>query len=276
MTQGDIVSNKRLGAILAKIQADQRTQDERFLASTHRTLREKQRIRNGPSAGGCTAGQPIASGLPDIATLRRTRHFYFALTSTAPTAPIVRDSCRLQRFWTGRPTREGVPPAQSRESSAYLGCRPRHPSGSRPVCERSRNEPGRSCRGRPRLDTGYTSAQDHRASNVTRTQAWLTTRRGHVRSETVVSVSAKRARTIDSSREFRRAEPVSRRTCPCLATIGGPSPADLLDTSLCMTAIWCDRGSASLRSGLRVKKTEGGVPYTDDSRWPSLSFLVFR
>ena len=28
------------------------------------------------------AGQPIVSGLPDISTLRRTRHFYFALTFT--------------------------------------------------------------------------------------------------------------------------------------------------------------------------------------------------
>ncbi len=45
VTQGDIVSNKRLSAVLAKIHADQRTRDERFLASTHHTLRAKQRIR---------------------------------------------------------------------------------------------------------------------------------------------------------------------------------------------------------------------------------------
>jgi hypothetical protein len=45
VTQGDIVSNKRLGAVLEKIQADQRKRDEDFLANPKVTLREKRRIR---------------------------------------------------------------------------------------------------------------------------------------------------------------------------------------------------------------------------------------
>ena len=45
VTQGDIVSNKRLGAVLEKIQADQRKRDEVLLAKPKVTLREKQRIR---------------------------------------------------------------------------------------------------------------------------------------------------------------------------------------------------------------------------------------
>ncbi len=45
MTQADIVSNKRLGAVLAKIQADQRVRDEEQLTSPKFTLREKRQIR---------------------------------------------------------------------------------------------------------------------------------------------------------------------------------------------------------------------------------------
>jgi hypothetical protein len=43
--QGDIVSNKRLGDVLSKIQANQRKRDEEHLASPSITLRQKQRIR---------------------------------------------------------------------------------------------------------------------------------------------------------------------------------------------------------------------------------------
>ncbi len=45
VTQGDIVSNKRLGAVLSKIQTDQRRRDEEYLANKKITLRQKQRIR---------------------------------------------------------------------------------------------------------------------------------------------------------------------------------------------------------------------------------------
>ena len=58
VTHGDIVSNKRLGAVLAKIQADQRTRDERFLASTHHTLREKQRIRTARAQADAPPASP--------------------------------------------------------------------------------------------------------------------------------------------------------------------------------------------------------------------------
>ncbi len=58
VTYGDIVSNKRLGAVLAKIQADQRTRDERLLASTHRTLREKQRIRTARAQADAPPASP--------------------------------------------------------------------------------------------------------------------------------------------------------------------------------------------------------------------------
>jgi hypothetical protein len=45
VTQGDIVANKRLGAVLTKIQADQRERDEERLASPKVTRRRKQQIR---------------------------------------------------------------------------------------------------------------------------------------------------------------------------------------------------------------------------------------
>ena len=44
VTQADIVSNKRLGAVLAKIQADQRERDQQRLSSPKVTLREKRQI----------------------------------------------------------------------------------------------------------------------------------------------------------------------------------------------------------------------------------------
>lgn len=45
VTQGDIVANKRLGAVLATIQADQRKRDEETLASPRVRNRRKERIR---------------------------------------------------------------------------------------------------------------------------------------------------------------------------------------------------------------------------------------
>jgi hypothetical protein len=45
ISQGDIVANKRLSAVLLKIQADQRGRDEQLLASPKVTRRRKQQIR---------------------------------------------------------------------------------------------------------------------------------------------------------------------------------------------------------------------------------------
>ena len=45
VTQGDIVANKRLGAVLATIQADQRRRDEEALANPRIRNRRKERIR---------------------------------------------------------------------------------------------------------------------------------------------------------------------------------------------------------------------------------------
>ena len=45
VSQGDIVANKRLGAVLATIQADQRRRDEEALASPRVRNRKKERIR---------------------------------------------------------------------------------------------------------------------------------------------------------------------------------------------------------------------------------------
>ena len=52
VTQGDIVANKRLGAVLSKIQADQRERDEERLASPKVTLREKRQIRVARARAG--------------------------------------------------------------------------------------------------------------------------------------------------------------------------------------------------------------------------------
>jgi len=57
VTQGDIVSNKRLGAVLTKIQADQRRRDEELLASSKVSLREKKQIQ----AARARADAPVAS-----------------------------------------------------------------------------------------------------------------------------------------------------------------------------------------------------------------------
>jgi hypothetical protein len=55
VNQGDVVSNKRLGDVLSKIQAKQRKRDEEHLASPRVTLRQKGRIR---------AARALADALP--------------------------------------------------------------------------------------------------------------------------------------------------------------------------------------------------------------------
>jgi hypothetical protein len=61
VTQGDIVSNKRLGAVLSKIQADQRNRDEESLANKKVTLRKKQRIRRARTQADAPPGTPDRS-----------------------------------------------------------------------------------------------------------------------------------------------------------------------------------------------------------------------
>ena len=46
VTQGDVVENKRLGAVLAVIQSAQLERDRQRLASKKVTLREKERLRH--------------------------------------------------------------------------------------------------------------------------------------------------------------------------------------------------------------------------------------
>jgi hypothetical protein len=58
VTQGDIVSNKRLGAVLSKIQADQRNRDKEYLASEKVTLRKKRRIRKARAQADAPPGSP--------------------------------------------------------------------------------------------------------------------------------------------------------------------------------------------------------------------------
>lgn len=58
VTQGAIVSNKRLRAVLSKIQADQRSRDKEYLASQKVTLRKKQRIRTARAQADAPLGNP--------------------------------------------------------------------------------------------------------------------------------------------------------------------------------------------------------------------------
>jgi transposase len=53
--QADIVANKRLGAVLAQIQADQQERDRQRLAGRNLTLRQKARIRAARERAGATA-----------------------------------------------------------------------------------------------------------------------------------------------------------------------------------------------------------------------------
>ncbi len=76
---GDIVANKRLGAVLAQIQKDQQERDRQRLASRNLTLRQKARIRAARERSDATAphdpgGKPHPTFLlcrkPDISTWR--------------------------------------------------------------------------------------------------------------------------------------------------------------------------------------------------------------
>ncbi len=58
VTQGDIVSNKPRAAVLSKIQTDQRRRDEKYLANTKITLRQKQRIRTARTQADALPGNP--------------------------------------------------------------------------------------------------------------------------------------------------------------------------------------------------------------------------
>ena len=58
ITQGDIVSNKPRAAVLSKIQTDQRRRDEKYLANTKITLRQKQRIRTARTQADALPGNP--------------------------------------------------------------------------------------------------------------------------------------------------------------------------------------------------------------------------
>ncbi len=58
VTQGDIVSNKRLAAVLSKIQADQRSRDKEFLSEKKITLREKARVRRARAQADAPPGTP--------------------------------------------------------------------------------------------------------------------------------------------------------------------------------------------------------------------------
>jgi hypothetical protein len=59
VTQGDIVSNKRLAAVLSKIQTDQRNRDKELLSKKKRvTLREKARVRRARAQADAPPGTP--------------------------------------------------------------------------------------------------------------------------------------------------------------------------------------------------------------------------
>jgi hypothetical protein len=58
VTQGDIVSNKRLGDVLSKIQAKQRHRDQELLASPRVSLRRKGRIRDARARADAPVATP--------------------------------------------------------------------------------------------------------------------------------------------------------------------------------------------------------------------------
>jgi hypothetical protein len=58
VSQGDIVANKRLGAVLAQIQADQRERDLQRLANPKLTLRQKERIRAAQARAEASTPSP--------------------------------------------------------------------------------------------------------------------------------------------------------------------------------------------------------------------------
>jgi hypothetical protein len=58
VTQGDIVSNKRLAAVLSKIQTDQQNRDKELLSQKKVTLREKARVRRARAQADAPPGTP--------------------------------------------------------------------------------------------------------------------------------------------------------------------------------------------------------------------------
>lgn len=60
VTQGAIVANKRLGAVLTQIQAEQRERDRQRLARRSLTMRQKNRIRAAQAHAGAVASSPAA------------------------------------------------------------------------------------------------------------------------------------------------------------------------------------------------------------------------
>ncbi len=58
VTQADIVSNKRLGDVVQKIQAKQRKRDEELLANKSVTLRRKKQIRTARTQADGLPGNP--------------------------------------------------------------------------------------------------------------------------------------------------------------------------------------------------------------------------
>jgi hypothetical protein len=58
VTQGDIVSNKRLAAVLSNIQTDQRNRDKELLSQKKVTLREKARVRRARAQADAPPGTP--------------------------------------------------------------------------------------------------------------------------------------------------------------------------------------------------------------------------
>ena len=97
VTQGAIVENKRLGAVLAAIQASQTLRDQARLTSRKLTLREKDRLR----AARVRAGTPDAEARPT--TPNRTSLLGFdtrasssrRLCSSRPRAPVSPSSLNL-------------------------------------------------------------------------------------------------------------------------------------------------------------------------------------
>jgi hypothetical protein len=68
IAQGEVAENKRLGAVLAAIQATHAIRDARSLASPKRTLREKARLR----------GARVQAGLPEVPAPPSSQHAAFA------------------------------------------------------------------------------------------------------------------------------------------------------------------------------------------------------
>ena len=58
VSQGAIVDNKRLGAVLSMIQRDQQERDRQRLARRSLTIRQKDRIRGAAARADAASGSP--------------------------------------------------------------------------------------------------------------------------------------------------------------------------------------------------------------------------